>query len=145
MWGLFLAKTIRIYAGGRIKNSVFQNAYDDYHKRIRYWSVQLIELTDKQFQTLVPKSELWIALDERGQSWNSAEFCHHITQWIQGPLVPCFIIGPSDGLPPSIRAACSAILSFSPMTWPHLMARVLLIEQIYRAQQRALNHPYSFV
>ncbi|MBM3631485.1 MAG: 23S rRNA (pseudouridine(1915)-N(3))-methyltransferase RlmH, partial [Alphaproteobacteria bacterium] len=99
MWGLFLAKTIRIYAGGRIKNSVFQHAYDDYHKRIRYWSVQLIELTDKQFQTLVPKSELWIALDERGQSWSSAEFCHHITQWIQGPLVPCFIIGPSDGLP----------------------------------------------
>jgi 23S rRNA (pseudouridine1915-N3)-methyltransferase len=140
-----MAKTIRIYAGGRIKNSVFQDAYDDYYKRIRHWSVELIELSDKQFQTLLPKNELWIALDERGQSWNSAEFSHHMTQWIQGPLVPCFIIGPSDGLPPCIRRLCSVMLSFSPMTWPHLMARILLIEQVYRAQQRTLNHPYSFV
>jgi 23S rRNA (pseudouridine1915-N3)-methyltransferase len=140
-----MAKTIRIYAGGRIKNSVFQDAYDDYHKRIRHWSVELTELNDKQFQNLLPKNELWIALDERGQSWNSTEFSHHITQWIQGPLVPCFIIGPSDGLPSSIRSLSSVVLSFSPMTWPHLMTRVLLIEQMYRAQQRALNHPYSFV
>lgn len=140
-----MPKTIRIYAGGRIKNSVFQDAYDQYSKRIRHWSIQTIELSDKQFQKLSPKNELWIALDERGASWSSAEFCHQITQWVEGPMVPCFVIGPSDGLPRSVRESCRVVLSFSGMTWPHLMARVLLIEQIYRAQQRTLNHPYSFV
>ena len=106
------------------------------------WGILILIRLDTQS---MPKTELWIALDERGASWSSAEFCHQITQWVEGPVVPCFVIGPSDGLPRSVRESCRVVLSFSGMTWPHLMARVLLIEQIYRAQQRTLNHPYSFV
>lgn len=141
-----MAKIIRLYVGGRIKNSLFQQAWDAYNTRIRHWSVQTIECTDKHFETLRPsKGEVWIALDERGQSWTSPKFCEKLIQWVEGPMVPCFLIGPSDGLPSEILASCATSLSFSPMTWPHLMARVLLIEQIYRAQQRLLNHPYSFV
>ena len=129
-----------------MKHSMFQNTFQDYAQRIRHWSIQIIELDDKGMHTLkIDKNELWIALDERGVSWNSVEFYHHLMHWIEGPAVPCFIIGASDGLSQSILQSCSIILSFSAMTWPHLMARVLLIEQIYRAQQRLLNHPYSFV
>jgi rRNA large subunit m3Psi methyltransferase RlmH len=141
-----VAKTIRLYVGGRVKNSLFQGAWDTYNARIRHWSIQTIECGDKQFETLRPrKGELWIALDEGGISWSSPQFCQKLIQWVEGPTVPCFLIGPSDGLPPELVASCTHCLSFSPMTWPHLMARVLLIEQIYRAQQRLLNHPYSFV
>lgn len=132
--------------GGRIKNTPFQGAWDTYCMRLRHWSIEGIECSDKQFQSLSPaKGEMWIALDERGASWNSAMFCQKLTQWVEGPLIPCFLIGPSDGLPAHILSACTLSLSFSPMTWPHLMVRILLIEQIYRAQQRLLNHPYSFV
>ena len=141
-----MAKTIRLYAGGRIKNSVFQASWEAYARRIRHWSLETIEWTDKQFETMQPaKGELWIALDERGSSLTSAHFSEKLTQWIEGPQIPCFLIGPSTGLPPSMLRCAAFSISFSPMTWPHLMARVLWIEQIYRAQQRTLHHPYSFV
>jgi rRNA large subunit m3Psi methyltransferase RlmH len=141
-----MAKVIRLYVGGRIKNTVFQDAQDTYVQRIRFWDMRLIECSDQRFTTMQPlKDEVWIALDERGDAWTSPQFCQKLTQWVESPLVPCFLIGPSDGLPATIIKSASFCMSFSSMTWPHLMARLLLIEQIYRAQQRILNHPYSFV
>jgi len=141
-----MAKTIKLYVGGRIKNSLFQDSWDAYIKRIHQWSIETIECTDKHFATLTPaKGEKWIALDERGASWTSPVFCQKLTQWVQDSTTLCFLIGPSDGLSQRILELCACRISFSPMTWPHLMARLLLIEQIYRAQQRILNHPYSFV
>ena len=141
-----MAKIIRLYVGGRIKNSVFQEIWDVYARRIRHWSLEILECSDKEFEGLQPaKGELWIALDERGSNCSSIQFAEKLTQWVEGHLTPCFLIGPSTGLSKEILRYSSFSISFSPMTWPHLMVRILLIEQIYRVQQRVLHHPYSFV
>ena len=82
-------------------------------------------------------------MDEKGKTLSSIEFSKHIekiqldsTNGIQ------FIIGGADGLDDEIRDQARLIMSFGRQTWPHMMARVMLLEQIYRAQQILAGHPY---
>lgn len=84
-----------------------------------------------------------IGLDERGQLLTSFEFAHLIERYQherQKSLV--FLIGGADGLSEPLRRRCHHLLSFGRMTWPHLLVRGMLVEQIYRAQQILSGHPY---
>lgn len=86
---------------------------------------------------------LVISLDERGKSLNSPEFAkilqnHQVHG--QGPVT--FVIGGADGLHDSIRKKSDHLISFGQLTWPHMLVRVLLLEQLYRAQQILSGHPY---
>ena len=87
----------------------------------------------------IPSGSFIIALDERGKQFNSIEFSHAMEK-IQQPI--CFIIGGAYGLSSELRDKANLILSLSNMTMPHIMARVMLVEQIYRAYTISENHPY---
>ncbi len=95
----------------------------------------LLEST-KQAQRLV-------ALDERGETPGSEEFARTLARWQQqGASHIGFVIGGSDGLDESARSKASLVLSFGRLTWPHMLARAMLAEQLYRAHTLMTGHPY---
>lgn len=84
-----------------------------------------------------------VALDERGKSLTSRKFAETLTAWRDGgEQEVAFLIGGADGLDPALLARARLSLSLSAMTWPHLLARVLLLEQLYRAWSLTTGHPY---
>jgi len=91
----------------------------------------------------VPARARLIALDERGAMWSSRGLADRLAAWRdQGMAELAFAIGGADGLGPEVLDRADAILSLGPMTWPHLLVRSLLLEQLYRAQQILAGHPY---
>ena len=90
-----------------------------------------------------PTDARLIALDERGASWSSRVLAERIAGWRdQGIATLAFAIGGADGLGQAVIERADAVVSFGAMTWPHLLARVMLLEQLYRAQQILAGHPY---
>lgn len=84
-----------------------------------------------------------VALDERGKSLGSAAFAERLTRWRDdGARRVGFVIGGADGLASDLRAQADLQLSFGALTWPHAMARAMLLEQLYRAATIAAGHPY---
>ena len=84
-----------------------------------------------------------IALDERGAMWSSRGFAERLAVWRdQSTAELAFAIGGADGLGREVFDRADATLSLGPMTWPHLLVRSLLLEQLYRAQQILAGHPY---
>jgi len=91
----------------------------------------------------LPPGALLVALDERGQQWSSRELAERLAAWRdRGAAALAFAIGGANGLGPAIIERADAVVSLGAMTWPHLMVRSLLLEQLYRAQQILAGHPY---
>jgi 23S rRNA (pseudouridine1915-N3)-methyltransferase len=115
-----------------------------YLKRLTRWNVQVVECQEAQWASLKRKpQEWWVSLCETGNMMSSPQLANTLDQWMQRGQCVAFFIGSWDGLTPNIRSQCQASMALSAMTWPHLLARVMLLEQLYRAQQRLMNHPYS--
>lgn len=94
----------------------------------------------------IEADSMLIGLDERGKSYSSPEFADLIEKYrSEGVKSITFIIGGADGLTDVVRQKCHHLVSFGRMTWPHLMVRGLLAEQLYRAQQILIGHPYHRV
>ncbi len=84
-----------------------------------------------------------IALDERGKTLTSSDFADLLARWRDdGAPEACFLIGGADGLAPSLRDTADVRLSFGKMVWPHMLARVMLVEQLYRAASILAGSPY---
>jgi 23S rRNA (pseudouridine1915-N3)-methyltransferase len=84
-----------------------------------------------------------VSLDERGSPWSSHALADRIAGWRdRGCPELAFAIGGADGLDPVVLDRAHAIMSLGPMTWPHLLVRGMLLEQLYRAQQILAGHPY---
>lgn len=151
---------IRIIALGRAKAGPEKTLVETYRKRLS-WSCDLIELEakkgisgaeliaaeadliEKTIQAKASSKRVVIALDERGQSLPSRDFAKRVTALgNQGYGELVFVIGGADGLAPAIRDRAGLLLSFGAMTWPHMLVRVLLMEQLYRAQTIIAGHPY---
>jgi 23S rRNA (pseudouridine1915-N3)-methyltransferase len=91
----------------------------------------------------LPPAARLVALDERGVAWSSDTLAERIAAWRdQGLPELAFAIGGADGLAGTILDRADTTLSLGPMTWPHLLARSMLLEQLYRAQQILAGHPY---
>jgi len=90
-----------------------------------------------------PKGATLVALDARGKTMGSADFAKRLAQWRDNGVADlAFLIGGADGLNDSIKRRADLLLSFGPMTWPHFLARGMLLEQLYRAQTLLAGHPY---
>jgi 23S rRNA (pseudouridine1915-N3)-methyltransferase len=90
-----------------------------------------------------PAGAVIIALDERGKSISSSQFADLISKQLdQGVQDVAFVIGGPDGHAPALRDIAQYTISLGKMTWPHMLARVLLSEQIYRVVTILVNHPY---
>lgn len=92
---------------------------------------------------IVPARAVTVVLDESGRTLTSAGFAKAMRGWLDdGAGDLAFLIGGPDGHGPALTERADLMLSFGPMTWPHLLARVMLCEQIYRAVTILVNHPY---
>jgi 23S rRNA (pseudouridine1915-N3)-methyltransferase len=91
----------------------------------------------------IPKGSVVVCLDERGQTMPSREFAAKIQEWMdQGRQDITFIIGGADGLDDSVRNGADLLISFGAMTWPHMLVRPMLAEQLFRAHSILAGHPY---
>ena len=91
---------------------------------------------------VVPTSAFAIALDPAGESPDSAALASLLARWRAFGRELCFVLGGAEGLDAAVLARADAVLSLGPLTWPHLLARAMLAEQLYRAQSIAGGHPY---
>ena len=146
---------IDIIAIGRLRKGPYFTLLQDFSKRIK-WSLTVFEpdskITDaraaqidetKKIMGHIADNAYVIALDERGKTMRSMAFADKLAglrdtghQHIQ------FVLGGADGLTDTVRTRANFCLSLGAATFPHMMARVMLIEQIYRAQQILTRHPY---
>ena len=94
----------------------------------------------------VPNGALLAVLDERGRVLSSPEFADQLAKWRDGGRQDvAFVIGGADGIAPSLRDKADFSLSFGRMVWPHMMVRVMLAEQLYRAATILAGSPYHRV
>jgi 23S rRNA (pseudouridine1915-N3)-methyltransferase len=91
----------------------------------------------------IPEGARIIALDERGKAETSEVFAKRLGRWRDdGVRCVAFVIGGGDGLDDALRKRADAVLSFGALTWPHMLVRALLAEQVYRAHTILTGHPY---
>lgn len=141
---------------GRAARGPERDLYEHYANRIR-WPLVLREVEEKRklpaaqlvlregellLDTVPPKAVL-VALDRRGKVLDSETFARRLARWRDESVSDvAFLIGGADGHGEPLLKKAALILSFGAMTWPHLLARAMLAEQIYRAQQLQAGHPY---
>lgn len=141
---------IKIICVGKIKEQYLKDAILEYKKRIsRYHKLEIIELPDNSIEEegnailkVINDKDYVITLEIEGQMIDSIEFSNRIEKIFIEHSNITFIIGGSDGLSDEIKAISNFKLSFSKMTFPHQLFRVILLEQIYRAFKIMKNETY---
>ncbi|ETZ06725.1 ribosomal RNA large subunit methyltransferase H [Holospora obtusa F1] len=129
-----------IYAGGKIK-SPWDDVCKTYLKRLGSLVV-LQEIEGKQWKRIIKlKSQIWVVLDHKGVQYSSQDLWKKLDTLMPHHL--CFFIGESYGIPEYILDQSNEMWSFGLMTWPHIFARAMLLEQLYRKILAQTNHPYS--
>jgi 23S rRNA (pseudouridine1915-N3)-methyltransferase len=97
----------------------------------------------KALRATLPEAGLVVALDEHGKSIGSEALSQQVARWRDaGRPAVSFVIGGADGLDPNFIAQADLVLSFSPLTWPHQLVRIMLAEQLYRITTILSGHPY---
>ena len=134
---------LHIVARGKIGRSPEAELVERYLKRIA-WPTKLTELPDRGGKMPEPApGSIVVALDERGKALSSTELAHKLETWRDGGKREIrFLIGSADGHDEEQRRSADLLLSFGPATWPHLLARAMLAEQLFRATSILANHPY---
>jgi len=103
---------------------------------------KLREQEGRRLLEAAPPGALLIALDETGRSWSSLELARRCDRWLQGGTDVALLVGGADGLAPACLERAEHVWSLSALTLPHMLVRVVVAEQIYRAWSIAENHPY---
>ena len=134
---------LHIIARGKIGRSAEAELTERYLKRIS-WPVKLTELPDHGGKIPeLPANAVTVLLDERGEPVSSMALGKLLEKWRDhGKREVRFLIGAADGHNDKERAEADLLLSFGPATWPHLLARAMLAEQLFRATSILANHPY---
>ena len=147
---------ILVAAVGKAKPGTERELFDSYAVRLP-WRVDVKEIEIKKESAVdvrraregeallaaVPDGARIIALDERGKSESSEAFAKRLGRWRDdGVRGVAFLIGGADGLDEAVRKRADAVLSFGALTWPHMLVRALLAEQLYRAHTILTGHPY---
>lgn len=153
-----MAGNLRLLCVGRLKTPFWREAAAHYRERLGRWRrVDLVEVRDgdaalapaarsaqegRRLLEALAREAAPLALDEGGEMLDSPGLAALLRRFDEAAVRPCFVVGGPFGLSPEVRAACSRSLSLSAMTWPHELARVLLLEQLYRAECILRNIPY---
>lgn len=146
---------IALIAVGRARRDPTAPLFEHYYGRIR-GALTLREIpeakggtaaerTQREAQVILaalPKDAYVIALDPRGKALTSEAFAALLGRLTEEACPIAFLIGGADGLAENVRAKADLLLSFGAATWPHLMVRAMLAEQIYRAETILAGHPY---
>jgi 23S rRNA (pseudouridine1915-N3)-methyltransferase len=134
---------LHIVARGKIGRSPEAELVERYLKRIA-WPTKMTELPERGGKMPeLPPTSVTIVLDERGQALSSTELAKKLEAWRDGGKRETrFLIGAADGHAAEQRRGADLLLSFGPATWPHLLVRAMLAEQLFRATSILANHPY---
>lgn len=147
---------LHVIAVGRLKSGPHEALARHYGERIT-WPLEIREVEEKRplppgelreregalLLGAAPRSATLVALDAGGQALSSEAFAARIARWRESGIADlAFLIGGADGLADAVRQKAHLVLSLGAMTWPHLLARGMLLEQLYRAQQILAGHPY---
>jgi 23S rRNA (pseudouridine1915-N3)-methyltransferase len=137
------ALKLHIVARGKIGRSAEADLVTRYVTRMT-WPFLITELPETGGKVPpLPDFAKIVALDETGQTMTSAAFASLLETWRDsGVREARFLIGAADGLTSDERASADLIWSFGAMTWPHLLVRAMLAEQLYRATSIIAGHPY---
>lgn len=135
---------IKIFAVGKLKKDYNKFAVEDYLERIRfYMPIEVIEVSEENVFDKLDKDNFNIILDGRGKELSSLEFATFISQTISRQNKDiAFFIGGADGFDEEFLKKGNFVLSLSKLTFPHELARVILLEQIYRAFTIINNEKY---
>ncbi len=151
---------VHVCAVGRLRSGPERDLSDDYYTRFDRTGRPLglgplaeIEVEDKKnlgmaaeavlLDRAIPTGALIVAMDERGKVMTSPDFADHLARWRDGGQQDvAFVIGGADGIDPSLRARADFAISFGAMVWPHMLVRVMLAEQLYRAATILGGGPY---
>lgn len=147
---------LSLLAVGQVRGTAEAPLYDDYATRIAKSGraigldgLKLTEIKDhndataKLHAALDAHKGFCILLDEGGENWTSRQMAEKISHWRdtnRGDAI--FVIGPADGFTHDMKARADMTLSLGKMTWPHMLARVMLAEQLWRAISILTAHPY---
>ena len=136
---------LRVIWVGKTKSPQLAKLCDDYTERIRHFlPLEIAEVKESRLFAALDVMDRVIALDPKGKSWTSDQFATFIQEHMtSNPRPLAFVIGDHAGLPPEIKKRADLQWSLSPLTFTHDLARVLLLEQIYRALSIIHNLPYS--
>ena len=142
---MFNQSRCRIIAIGKIRKPWIKNGISVYQKRLPGLSITELRSSDinkeaNAIHSAIKDEELLIALSEEGEGLNSLTFSTRLQKLGSKRLV--FIVGGADGLSPKIKTISHFCFSLSPLTFPHEIARLLLLEQLYRASTIAQGSPY---
>lgn len=145
---------------GRLRGGPEREILDDYLTRfdrtgraLGLGPAKVIEVEDKKgggmeaeaklLRNALPSGALLVTLDERGKLLTSPEFAQKLGGWRDnGRQDVAFVIGGADGISPALRAEADFAISFGKMVWPHMLVRVMLSEQLYRAASILAKSPY---
>ena len=145
-----------VLAVGRLKSGPHADLQAHYAERLA-WPLEIREVEERRalpaperkaregelLLAALPEGAVLVALDERGKSLTSLAFAERLARWREeGVKTLAFAIGGADGLASPVLQRAALTLALGPMTWPHLLVRGLLLEQLYRAQQILAGHPY---
>lgn len=134
---------LHIVARGRIGRGPEAELVERYLKRVS-WPTRITELPDTGGR-VPPRAPgtILVALDEKGAQLGSVAFAERLGRWRDEGLRECrFLIGAADGHDEALRAEADLLLAFGAATWPHLLARAMLAEQLWRATSILAGHPY---
>ncbi len=147
---------ILIAAIGRSRAGAARDLYETYEKRLP-WATTLREIDAAKSRNpneriqreaaallkAIPQAAVRVALDETGQDLSSDAFAKRIAKWRdEGRADIAFVLGGADGLAKEVTAGADLVLALGHMTWPHLLARAMVMEQLYRASSILSGHPY---
>ena len=134
---------LHVIARGKIARTPEAELVTRYEKRIA-WPVRLTELPESGGRVPEPQAPCrTVLLDEKGKDLTSEEFARLLEQWRDGGIRECrVVIGAADGHSEEERREADLLLAFGKATWPHLLARAMLLEQLFRATSILAGHPY---
>lgn len=135
---------LHIIARGKIGRSPEAELVERYLKRVT-WATRITEMPDTGGKLPAPSATpcVTVLLDEKGKQLPSMEFADILDRWRDNGVRECrLMIGAADGFGDEERAKADLLIAFGRMTWPHMMARAMLAEQLWRATSILANHPY---
>jgi 23S rRNA (pseudouridine1915-N3)-methyltransferase len=134
---------LHIVARGRIGRGPEAELVERYLKRVS-WPVKVTELPESGGRVpAAAENGVTVLLDEKGEQLGSVAFARRLEAWRDsGKREARFVIGGADGFDDEARASADLLIAFGKATWPHLLARAMLAEQLWRATSILANHPY---
>ena len=134
---------LHIVARGRIGRGPEAELVERYLKRVS-WPTKVTELAESGGRlALPPENGITVLLDEKGEQMGSIALAQRLERWRDaGKREARFMIGGADGFDDGARASADLLIAFGKATWPHLLARAMLAEQLWRATSILANHPY---